>query len=44
MPLNAYETKGYAYWHTLLDTPDKCSPFSLKAVGEVVAEVVYREL
>lgn len=33
----------YAYWHTVDDTPDKCSPDSLKAVGEVVAEVVYRE-
>lgn len=33
----------YAYWHTLDDTPDKCSADSLTAVGEVVAEVVYRE-
>jgi glutaminyl-peptide cyclotransferase len=33
----------YAYWHTLDDTPDKCSAESLKAVGEVVAEVIYRE-
>jgi glutaminyl-peptide cyclotransferase len=33
----------YAYWHTLDDTVDKCSAESLKTVGEVVAEVVYRE-
>lgn len=31
----------YAYWHTLDDTPDKCSPESLKKVGEVVSAVVY---
>ena len=33
----------YAPWHTLDDTPDKCSPASLKAVGDVVARVVYSE-
>ncbi|HSV73626.1 MAG TPA: M28 family peptidase [Chthonomonadales bacterium] len=33
----------YAPWHTLDDTPDKCSPRSLRIVGEVVAETVYRE-
>lgn len=33
----------YGPWHTLDDTPDKCSPESLKAVGEVVAAVVYDE-
>jgi len=33
----------YRYWHTVEDTPDKCSPESLRIVGEVVAEVVYRE-
>ena len=33
----------YAPWHTLDDTPDKCSPTSLKAVGDVVARVVYSE-
>jgi hypothetical protein len=33
----------YAPWHTLDDTVDKCSPESLKIVGETVAEVVYRE-
>jgi len=33
----------YAYWHTLDDTVDKCSPDSLRIVGETVAEVVYSE-
>ncbi len=33
----------YAPWHTLDDTPDKCSPASLKAIGDVVAKVVYEE-
>ncbi len=33
----------YASWHTVDDTPDKCSAASLKVVGETVAEVVYRE-
>ena len=33
----------YAPWHTLEDTPDKCSPRSLETVGEVVASVVYGE-
>lgn len=29
------------FWHTLEDTVDKCSPYSLKAVGEVLLRVVY---
>lgn len=33
----------YAPWHTLDDTPEQCSPRSLRVVGEVVAETVYRE-
>lgn len=33
----------YPYWHTLQDTPDKCSPQSLKAVGDVMAKVVTDE-
>jgi glutaminyl-peptide cyclotransferase len=33
----------YGPWHTLEDTPDKCSAASLTAVGETLAEVVYRE-
>jgi len=35
---------GYPYWHTLADTPDKCSPTSLEAVGRVVEEYVARQL
>jgi len=31
----------YAYWHTTADTPDKCSPESLKIVGDVIAAYVY---
>ncbi len=33
----------YAHWHTLEDTIDKCSPESLRIVGETIAEVVYSE-
>jgi glutaminyl-peptide cyclotransferase len=33
----------YAYWHTLDDTIDKCSPKSLQIVGETIARVVYSE-
>lgn len=34
---------NYGPWHTLDDTPDKCSAASLAVVGETVAELVYRE-
>ena len=30
-----------AYWHTLEDTPDKCSAASLKAVGQTLCAVIY---
>ncbi|MDH7602267.1 MAG: M28 family peptidase [Armatimonadota bacterium] len=33
----------YAAWHTLDDTPDKCSPKSLQIVGRVVERVIYSE-
>lgn len=33
----------YGPWHTLGDTVDRCSADSLRAVGEVVAAVVYEE-
>lgn len=33
----------YGPWHTLDDTPAQCSPASLKAVGDVLAKVVYDE-
>ncbi|MEI6915120.1 MAG: M28 family peptidase [Armatimonadota bacterium] len=32
---------NYAYWHTHEDTLDKCSPDSLRAVGEVVLRTLY---
>ena len=31
----------YPYWDTLEDTPDKCSPQSLKEVGEVIISILY---
>lgn len=34
---------NYGPWHTLDDTPDKCSAESLAIVGHVLLEVVYRE-
>lgn len=34
---------NYRYWHTLEDTPDKCSAESLGIVGDVVTETIYRE-
>jgi hypothetical protein len=33
---------NYAYWHTTLDTPDKCSSQSLEAVGNVLVHIIYR--
>jgi glutaminyl-peptide cyclotransferase len=31
----------YAYWHTLADTPDKCSPESLGEVGRALVALLY---
>ncbi len=31
----------YAYWHTLEDTPDKCSKESLRQVGTLITDFVY---
>lgn len=31
----------YPYWHTLADTPDKCSPESLEKVGRVLLQYIY---
>jgi glutaminyl-peptide cyclotransferase len=31
----------YPYWHTVGDTPDKCSAESLEAVGRVLVHVLY---
>lgn len=33
----------HTWWHTLEDTPDKCSPHSLAVVGEVVTRWVYSQ-
>ena len=33
----------YKYWHTINDTPDKCSAASLGKVGRVVTAVIYEE-
>ena len=33
----------YPYWHTLEDTPDKCSAKTLGIVGHVVSEYLYRK-
>ncbi|NIR47114.1 M28 family peptidase [candidate division KSB1 bacterium] len=34
---------NYRYWHTLEDTPDKCSPESLATVGQLVLSVIYED-
>ena len=31
------------YWHTIEDTPDKCSAESLESVGTVISTLIYRE-
>ena len=31
----------YPYWHTLQDTPDKCSPQSLQVVGQTLLHLIY---
>ena len=31
----------YKYWHTLADTPDKCSAASLSEVGRVITRLIY---
>ncbi len=36
-----YPNKFYNYWHTLQDTPDKCSPESLQMVGQVLMDYIY---
>ncbi len=34
---------NYPYWHSINDTPDKCSPKSLETVGRLLLDVVYSE-
>ncbi len=38
-----YPNADTNYWHTTLDTPDKCSAESLSAVGTVITELLYLE-
>lgn len=38
-----YPDASQRYWHTLADTPDKCSSESLQAVGTVLLHVIYNE-
>jgi len=33
----------YPYWHTVHDTPDKCSPESLFKVGKLLLHLIYKE-
>jgi len=33
----------YPYWHTLEDTPDKCSPRSLNIIGQTLVNLIYKE-
>lgn len=33
---------NYPYWHTLGDTPDKCSPSSLGVIGRLLIELIYQ--
>ncbi|MCK4956680.1 MAG: M28 family peptidase [Candidatus Cloacimonetes bacterium] len=33
----------YKYWHTLEDTPDKCSSESLQIVGQTLIEFIYQK-
>ena len=37
-----YPDRTNRYWHTTEDTPDKCSPESLEAVGNVLMHVIYQ--
>jgi len=36
-----YPDESHRYWHTMQDTPDKCSPESLHAVGTVILHLLY---
>ena len=39
----AYPDESNRYWHTIEDTPEKCSPESLGSVGRVLLNVIYSE-
>ncbi len=36
-----YPDQSNRFWHTTEDTPDKCSPASLEAVGTVLTHLIY---
>lgn len=36
-----YPDESNKYWHTMSDTPDKCSKESLEAVGKLLLNIVY---
>jgi hypothetical protein len=38
-----YPDASNRYWHTTQDTPDKCSPESLEAVGTVLLHLIYKQ-
>ena len=38
-----YPNRFMNYWHTMSDTPDKCSPKSLQIVGQVLLDYIYSE-
>ncbi|MBK6767354.1 MAG: M28 family peptidase [bacterium] len=33
----------YKYWHTIEDTPDECSPYSMGEVGRTILDVLHSE-
>jgi len=37
----SYPDESNRYWHTVQDTPDKCSAESLEAVGKVILHIIY---
>jgi hypothetical protein len=38
-----YPDQTNRYWHTHQDTPDRCSPESLEAVGTVLVNVLFTQ-
>jgi glutaminyl-peptide cyclotransferase len=36
-----YPNRYQNFWHTTMDTPDKCSPHSLAVVGQVLYDYIY---
>lgn len=33
----------YPYWHTIQDTPDKCSASSLGEIGRLLVDLIYKK-